>query len=1188
MIREYSHHMLKSRSVDTREVWEGGVLGLLLSGDGSGADEDYVVRRASTFYTAMLSVRAPQRHRGYPPILKLPVANARKRLHAPLSDLDPHYLKLLDASDGCDLKKDYVDAHQPLTEHIDAVEKIRSDRSLSFSIAKERARGLMTRFIETKHESATGRTILQACPFEGARSTGEIRPPTGVLIRLDRCSTGAEKVEATDAVLVGRPAWRKALADVRMPKFGEFNVSIAEMLSEPAASMSSEKELKDVTVKDIVDSVFDSTGLDNVRDFVRFIACGHINPDLWDAVSKKITDNSASSDDTKDLPDDGVRADPVWTVIQGDYLSGLNALNGLNELLNSVPIPKPPKIKGGAEEKETPPTGCDLDTLPDRPMESWIRDPSPEAPGDPPEAHETKAMKQHGVRTRFWDEYRSAVSTTGSEVLIGISQGHLRLAGPVMLAKKNADGDSLDRLVYPTYDHIRAVEPRGACRTFHAKALQSLAASQEKAFEEVMSNAEEDVTRIAGTNRAWASLISDSKIRRRDRVRGSIKNAVFDSLEYRDDELELGIDDVFHYREVKQVVDEGNGSFLQEPDAPSKLLREMAYLLGVSPPLDVTEERTILDELEYHLPGGEGEQARILRKRIDDVKRRRNELMAKAGVGGRAYEAVENRLIDRLRKDSTVKIISETVVYIAILLSNTVGDRIAESPSGALRSCLELPANAKRAIGAAKVIKAKRGRRVGGMGGGEGGGEGGMAGTGGGEAAIDLLSLLSCAGTTVIGTRCPPDAPPPPEASSVEIAKRIVAIKATMGDVMVSSEGKTQRKAKDDRGIHHFKPLPELHKNNTGSIAALWSHVRSSQVSVEGVLINPVSSCCSYDSELSGIWTSIKVPPAGDIQLAYTIGIQPAKDLPIVTTFLNKNKLSSPTFVPVRIPDTFMVDPIVQEADIVEGVEVEEDMSVLLEADPTLSSELVPPGGLAALSQENKMRLDNLMGNDNDENVRNLLHPNGTQRAPEEAESARILSAFLRSELAPALRKMSSPEITALLSADADIAKCSSELRDPETRSRLSQLADACSAASHAETVMVLSSVVTFALWATSTMGKDLPQKSAEASKHAAAILLRRLSGRLEISRSDHLEEDTVKVKAIKEALRAANRAALEKLTDTDRELLGELNMAIRGMPDASEMTVEADGAEAEDSVEEVEEKRSDEEMVEDARDAFF
>jgi hypothetical protein len=542
---------------------------------------------------------------------------------------------------------------------------------------------------------------------------------------------------------------------------------------------------------------------------------------------------------------------------------------------------------------------------------------------------------------------------------------------------------------------------------------------------------------------------------------------------------------------------------------------------------------------------------------------------------------VEKRLIDRLRKDSIVKIIAETVGYIAALLSHAVGDRIAESPSGALRACLELPVHAKKAIGAAKAIRRgppKRGEKE--------------------KESIDLLTLLACAGSTVIGTRCPPDAPPPLEASSPEIAKRIMAIKATIGDDEAAPRKRhNTRKAAVDN--IHFRPLPEVHKNNTRSIVALWSHVRSSQVSVDGVMINPVSACCSYDSEESkGVWASIQqIGTDKDDEIVgrgAVSGIQPAKDLPIVVNHDNPNKkIESPVFIPIRCPDTMLVEPDATNVTERENQEdnIEKVLNDLLSVDPTLSSELVPPsGGLVGLSQETIMRLDNLIGKE-DSDVRSILLNTGS---PEEPESVRILSAFLKSELAPALRKMSSSEITALLSADADIAKCSSDLREPETRARFASLADACSVASESDSALILSSVATFVLWAISTSGKDLPQKSTEAAKHAADILIKRLDGRLEFSRSDRKDEDTSKVKAVKEALRAANRAALDKLSDADRELLGELKMAIRGhdtpeaiaASDASDASAER---EVEEAIEDVEEaRRSDKEIVEDASDAFF
>lgn len=1173
------------------EKFEGGILGLLLLTNGSDdLPQTDLVRLASTFRLAsMEQIGMSASASRLAPIVRFRMANAQKLLNAPLSELDTRHLEYLQASKTCRLKE--MDVHRPLSDHLDAIEKLRNNRTLSFSVVKERERSLNRRFAR----SVSGSTaIVQSCVWEGAKAIGEVRPPTGVLIRLDPGERGKDESASPSDVLIGRPAWRKALYDVRMPKFGENKVSLIELISASAVPMSSVEEFGEISSKEVVDAVMETKPVSNLRDFLKFMSSSSsFDEETWKIVCERI---AALVDASKgEKQNDG--PDVVAKVESASWIPSVQ--KGMDLIVRIAELTKPkgktsadegdPSIGGAeeeAEEKDKTPEGCDLDPLPERPLKSWISDPDPEAPGVAPSEFDAKEIKkQYVLRSKFWEEYSIAISDASpkASVSLGVAQGHLRLSGPVVLASPGMHSSSI-----PVYDHIRAVEPRGVCRSFLAKAIEKRSADDAEEFREILKEADEDLTHVVDLSIAWKDHLSFRGRGKRDRTTffkiKEPRQAIFDTLEYRDDELELGIEDVFFYREVEREKkseddDEGANAKGFDPDSPSNLLQEMAALLGVSPPLDVTEERSILDELEYHLPGGEGEEARLLRKRIDDVKRRRNELMAKANVGGKAYQAVEKRLIDRLRRDSAVKIVAEKVSFLAALLANKAGDRIAESPSGALRACLALPADKRRAIERVRHPKTKQKfqpkKKIGG-------------------ANVDLTTLLSCAGSTVIGTRCPPDAPPPRDASAIELAKKITAIEATLlGDEGAGDEPSKAKRVR--QAVQHsnrmFRPFPEVEKSSESPLSSLWSHVRGSKTALDGAPINPVSSCCSYDSEdRRGVWNTIDfvstpATTASPKTQRAIVGIQPARALEAYRSLPNK-QASYAEFTPVNTPSAILVNLQVV-AVAVEDKKEKNTLAAVRNSDPTLERELVPPSGdEGSLANETKMRIEDLLGPAKEGEEAYVADVREVLSTTERIEIASILSSFLRSELGPTLRKMSAPEITSSLSADVEIAKCSADLREPETRARFAALSDACAAAASARSYK--NATTAFLIWALSKAGKGLPQKSEEAATHAADVMMNRLSKRLEFGRSDRKDVDANKVKAVKEALRAAKRAALDHLKDEDRELYGELKMAIRGVSAETIAATTEDDSAAIQEVEKIEEARSDEETIEDARDSFF
>jgi len=311
------------------------------------------------------------------------------------------------------------------------------------------------------------------------------------------------------------------------------------------------------------------------------------------------------------------------------------------------------------------------------------------------------------------------------------------------------------------------------------------------------------------------------------------------------------------------------------------------------------------------------------------------------------------------------------------------------------------------------------------------------------------------------------------------------------------------------------------------------------------------------------------------------VGLQPASTLPAVAR-ANAASPWSPgesAWPPVDVPGAQAVPALIPATTAARksrssaaspsasSLSAANDLAALLVLDPTLASELHPeskpaksPSAALVMQQlrgETEQRLADVFGGGAAKELAELREALVEGGAPGPAEVLRVSLGFLRSELAPALRRLSRPGVEAALSADRELAKAAAGLREGggaegglALRARLEALADACSvAAANTRDPAVASAVVVYALWALSRTGSllHLPERAAEAATTAAAVLIARLAARLEFNRADRYEAEENVAKAAKDAARAEARALLDRLTDEERELRRELRRAIRG-----------------------------------------
>jgi hypothetical protein len=790
------------------------------------------------------------------------------------------------------------------------------------------------------------------------------------------------------------------------------------------------------------------------------------------------------------------------------------------------------------------------------------------------------------------------------------AQGHMRLADAVLV--RSAAGDGL------MYDHVRAVEPNEACNS----ALTLRLRRDEAALLISSSRTGGDTGMWTALVKAWASAVRSAASTTRAFRAGSTRtwkppdeevrlNASAEGEEGDYDSMVAGIigaADMPHYRSgtlgtFRDLSAAKNRDAILDASVPASLLAEMAALIGLSPPIGISEQRVILDELETLMPGGEGEQGRQLRRRLADVKARRAELMVKADASGPKYEAIERRLIERLRADAEPKVLGETAAHIGAILSALVESqpgRLASAPSPALLSCL-------------------RGKTA-------GGGGGSLRSTK--RSGASLAAVLTCALSTVLSGRVLP--PGPSDAEVTSYLQDAVGHIGADTDALArrlqqaSSGGLEAKKSGDTPPWAHFRPRPEQPEPQPSRrgiaparrlLSELWTHVRSEQptlalgaaVRTAGrdrkrfqpqqstaslLLLHPAAAaCCSYSTsaDSSSAWSHLAANSeaialalksdqdlrrrGGESDARAVVGIPPATPPNIALSrqdyragvedeggIISNKDWSSTEAMPVLSAETVL------SALSPSNENIEETLALVLsfgEGTP-LADELSPGGGADALASETARRFEDFgrrlaLGHAADELRNALLLPLEDDELA--ADAVRVARGFLMHELGPTLSRLSRSEVGGALSADRELsavagALSSSEVTQEkarEVRTRLAALAAACpvtARACEAATLQGMSSAAVrpvagaatvFVLWSVSRVSEGLPRNAGEALSRALASLATRLAERLAHTRRDRYEEEETRLRERVDEARQKRRQAEESLTDEQREMLREL-----------------------------------------------
>ena len=777
------------------------------------------------------------------------------------------------------------------------------------------------------------------------------------------------------------------------------------------------------------------------------------------------------------------------------------------------------------------------------------------------------------------------------EVEVACAQGHLRTAGPVLKA------DATGLLVY---DHIRTVDPSSTCRSAAAERLRAAEAAASDDVDD-----DDDHIRTVGVGSALAAYASVlARLRspvppsvppaflRRQREQNDHRVAAEDDAEL-EQSIVLGMADATHYRAMRDAYrarDEDAVLQLAAKKDPNnsnrKLLGEVAAMLGLSPPLGVAEERAVIDGLEYHMPSGEGEQARLLRRRIAEVRRRRVELMGKADRNGKSYDAVERKLLDRLRADAAPHMLAETVTTLCAVLSVVVlsvsPERVASAPSAALASCLA----STMQRGGRRPARHQNKRNVG------------------------MTSLLACAAAGVLSGRLAPPAP-----SEVDLGPAIAGAERAVRAEMPSLEKNAARRRLGGvagRGgpslaWPHFRPLlAQQQQPSAGGRArrpdgrlgsahlllpALWEHVNgahgarlhvpaaaSAPSSASGGYVGARSAtaCCAFAvaepgedvrdattrwGALAESSTDIARALVADRQLddaagsAADVGIQPASAPQALEQALADPQVPPADREVLVVPAGALFEPTpLPRAPAARPRGGTERFELFVERlGSEVATELVPqPASEAALSAETRSRFTALAVKTLRIDAAEADDVLAVITSVEDGDGERIASAFLRAELAPSLSRLAtSARLTAALAADRDLAPVAAAIAQHATpafavavRERLRALAAACGAA--APFPEFAADTAVFAMWALSRAGEDLGPRVEEAVVRASSVMFARLTARVDLNRRDRYDLELVALQQKMEDARARARKEGEQLSAEQRELLRERRLVFR------------------------------------------
>lgn len=670
-------------------------------------------------------------------------------------------------------------------------------------------------------------------------------------------------------------------------------------------------------------------------------------------------------------------------------------------------------------------------------------------------------------------------------------QGHLRTSDVVLVSRASGY----------VFDHLRTVDSSELCfsamRTMHLETELEL-------LDRTVPDAREgpDASAIQRACAAWLQqpprhphvMVTADGPSKHD----------FDD----DDGMVLAISDNVSYRGMD--VDNLREANLHRSNR-SSMLNELEGLLGVSPPLSLAESALLLDMTTVLVPPGNSRADVELRRKIEDVGRRRAELIASYRHRKQPFREIEAELVRNLRIRSAPLILLEEIAALSALLSahlSSAGEsaRVALSPSSALASVCS------------RGSRGSRGK------------------------PIPLDRLVVCAASSVLSGRVVPDLMP--AEGDVEIAIRSASREVQSLQMHPGRVNAVAASRRSGAFLEHFLPAPGV-KRADPVLYDSEKLLQESYVTIrmpDGRTTQPVRSCC----------------PSNVAQSRWDIGSR---------NYYQPYPPGAPSDVAARHVGTFAGPAVASLIDNQVPVS-HADPQILLAKDPselktTMESKRGLDGTLSMLDNGTRTAL---MG------VSKSTEPDGTLRIVTmsrlsavmpphvssdnaaiadyaskvwdgDAKVFGIAMAFVRNSLYPALGRAvkALSEIETTSNADDIVSPVIGAIRGrsaslDDAKTRFGQALKVCrAAASKGDDGTCLAA----AIFTVSVIRGN--QKSPEMMRASAAVLAMMIE-HTKFNRRDMYDSELLELQAKREQLRRKAAAMAENMTEEQKQFARELN----------------------------------------------
>lgn len=687
---------------------------------------------------------------------------------------------------------------------------------------------------------------------------------------------------------------------------------------------------------------------------------------------------------------------------------------------------------------------------------------------------------------------RRAADADADAEEVSCAQGHLRTGDAVL---------SMSRGRPYAFDHVRTAESGELCLT--RMRLQMLQADAELLSRPSPSGGEGAGTVIEACL-AW--------LKRPPRHPEAVHEEARDENEFDDDlGMVLAVGDNASYS--------GGPAAKPGPETSHRadragILRDLEKLLGVSPPLALAESAMLLDLMAVLVPPGDGRAAAALRDSIEEVRRRRAELVARYRHRKQPFRVIEAELVRSLRERAAPRIMVEEVSSMSALLAAYLESedrtRIASAPSSALATVCRISSGS----------------------------------------SVPIERLVTCAASAVLSGRIAPDRMP----RARDVSQAVAAASAEVRRAGLMGQGR----ARDNKGRRegtgsgvlwdHFLPAPGSYRADR-TLSDVELQLQDTYVTIrmpDGRSSQPVRSCCPKPVE-DGRWSSrtyVAQPPASP-------SLSPApSDLRARRTDLFAGPAvagaQDPGLAPVS-PPTPQVVPISRDiADDTGDGEGEGLAAMLSRLSPAAMAAFLgsPPGRdpAGALRVASKARLNDA--------VSDASNDDGTLEFAEMMWSSTVSSdisgiarSFLRHTLCPVLgrAKASLVQLSSTVAPDdivlpvvEALRSSKSAVQNTDATERFGQAFEVCSVvARNGDDGTCLDA----ALFAISVLRGGKQSYMLRASATAFSML----AEHIKFNRRDRYAAEAIALQARREQLRRQAAAAAEKMSDEQKDMAREL-----------------------------------------------